>query len=118
MSAPSPLSQQGALFAKIGVAMQAAVPLGVLCTAMGIMKEFDPAGGVQLWTVSGIFVAFLGHILMAVSVGISRYRARWFFWAIVISAPLLIPSFPLGTFVFVYALVKREEFLKPAPAAV
>jgi ABC-type tungstate transport system substrate-binding protein len=75
-------------------------------------------GDVMGWTLAGILIAFLGHILMAVSVGISRYRARWFFWAIVISAPLLIPSFPLGTFVLVYALVMRKEFFKPAPTSV
>ncbi len=68
----------------------------------------------------GLFVGLIGLILLIVSLTAGRYRARWFFWFLVVYGVLLLFFFPAGTafglFFLVYCLTKTQEFLAPAPS--
>lgn len=63
----------------------------------------------------------VGNFLFVFSLVSCRYRAVWFFWFICIWGVLSAPSFPLGTgfgiFFLVYALSRKEEFLKTPQAS-
>lgn len=58
----------------------------------------------------------VGNFPLVLSLTTCRYRAVWFFWFICIWGALSIPSVPFGTafgiFFLVYALSRKEEFIK------
>ena len=63
----------------------------------------------------GLFVGLVGLILLIMALTISRYRAEWFFWFLLIYGLILCVGFPFttafGIFFLVYCLTKRREFL-------
>jgi hypothetical protein len=65
--------------------------------------------------IIGLFVGFVGLIMLIVALTISRYRAEWFFWFLLIYGLILCVGFPFttafGIFFLVYCLTKRREFL-------
>ena len=62
-------------------------------------------------------IGAFGNFLFVLALVARRYRAVWFFWFICIWSVLSAPSFPIGTgfgiFFLVYALSRKEEFLRP-----
>ncbi len=61
-------------------------------------------------------ISAVGNLLFVLSLTACRYRTLWFYWFICIWGALSIPSVPFGTafgiFFLVYALSRKEEFLK------
>lgn len=125
-----PPSNNGAFIAKLGAWLQLAQVIGLAGTVAGMMKAFqvlgtagtsDPAKlskaiGEVLWSsFAGIAVAFVGLILVIIAITACCYRAVWMFWFLCIYGDLMSFShfFPFGLFFFIYALVKKDEFLKP-----
>ena len=69
-----------------------------------------------LWLVLICFLLWLaGLVLLVISLVPLRYRARWFFWFLIVYGIMMIGAFPLGTlfgaFVLIYCPTKRKEFL-------
>ena len=130
-----PPSNNGAFIAKLGAWLQLAQVIGFAGTVIGMMKAFrvlgtagtsDPAKlsraiGEVLWTTfAGIAVALIGLILISIAITACRYRAVWMFWFLCIYGGLMIFSYfvPFGLFFLIYALVKKDEFLRSmAPPA-
>ncbi len=128
METPIP-PQRGAFIAKLGVWLQLAQVIGLAGTVTGMMKAFqvlgtagtaDPAklskaiGEVLVSAAGGIAVSFIGLILVIIAITACRYRAVWMFWFLCIYGGLMIFSYfvPFGLFFLIYALVKKEEFLR------
>ncbi len=124
-------SNNGAFIAKLGAWLQLAQVIGLAGTLAGMMKAFrvlgtsgqsDPARlskairEVLVSAAGGIAVALIGVILVIIAVTACRYRAAWMFWFLCIYGGLMIFSyfFPFGLFFLIYALVKKDEFLRPA----
>ncbi|MDP1592604.1 MAG: MotA/TolQ/ExbB proton channel family protein [Prosthecobacter sp.] len=124
-----PPSNNGAFIAKLGAWLQLAQVIGLAGTVTGMMKAFqvlgtsgtaDPAklskaiGEVLVSAASGIAVSFIGLILVIIAITACRYRAVWMFWFLCIYGGLMIFSYfvPFGLFFLIYALVKKEEFLR------
>lgn len=61
------------------------------------------------------FLWLAGLVLLVISLVRYRYRARWFFWFLIVYGIMMLAGFPLGTlfgaFVLIYCLTKRNEFL-------
>ncbi len=125
-----PPSNNGAFIAKLGAWLQLAQVIGLAGTVAGMMKAFqvlgtsgtaDPAKlsgaiGEVLWTTfAGIAIAFVGLILVLIAITACRYRAVWMFWFLCIYGGLMIFSyfFPFGLLFLIFALVKKDEFLRP-----
>jgi lipid-A-disaccharide synthase-like uncharacterized protein len=71
----------------------------------------------QVSAAGGIAVSFVGLILVTIAVTACRYRAVWMFWFLCIYGGLMIFSYfvPFGLFFLIFALVKKDEFLRTAP---
>jgi hypothetical protein len=123
-------SQRGAFIAKLGAWLQLAQVIGFGGTVIGMMKSFkvlsesgrsDPSilseaiGGVLISTFIGIALSLIGIVLVIIAITACRYRSAWMFWFLCIYGGLMSFShfFPFGLFFFIYALVKKGEFLKP-----
>ncbi len=129
-----PPSNSGAFIAKLGAWLQFAQLIGLAGTVIGMMKSFQALGsagtsdpdklsraiGEVLWsTFAGIAVSLVGLLLVLIAITACRYRAAWMFWFLCLYGGLMIFSyfFPFGLFFLIYALVKKDEFLRPqAPA--
>lgn len=127
----SPPPQRGAFIAKLGALLQLAQLVGLAGTVAGMMKAFrvlgtagtsDPAklsgaiGEVLVYTAVGITVAFIGLILVSIAITACRYRSTWMFWFLCIYGGLMIFShfLPFGLFFLIFALMKKDEFLRPS----
>lgn len=125
---PAP-PQRGAVIAKLGAWLQLAQVIGLAGTVTGMMRAFREVGtsaqsdptiisgaiGQVLWTTfAGIAVAAVGLIFVMIAITACRYRSVWMFWFLCIYGGLMIFShfFPFGVFFVIYALVKKDEFLK------
>ncbi|HBJ83493.1 MAG TPA: hypothetical protein DDZ88_06400 [Verrucomicrobiales bacterium] len=114
----------------LGVWLQLAQLVGLAGTVTGMMKAFgelktsgtgDPSklngaiGEVLISTFIGIAVAFVGIVLVTIAITACRYRSVWMFWFLCIYGGLMIFSYfvPFGLFFLIFALVKKEEFLRP-----
>lgn len=126
----TPPSQPGAFIAKLGAWLQLAQIVGFGGTVIGMMQSFkvlsdsgrsDPAmlseaiGGVLISSVVGIALSLIGIVLVIIAITARRYRSVWMFWFLCIYGGLMSFShfFPFGLFFFIFALVKKDEFLKP-----
>lgn len=127
-------SQSGAFIAKLGAWLQLAQIIGLAGTVLGMIKAFsslkttgtsDPEvlsgaiGEVLISSAVSIAISFIGVLLVLISITLCRYRAAWMFWFLCLYGGLMIFScfFPFGLFFLIFALVKKEEFLRPrAPA--
>jgi hypothetical protein len=89
-------------------------PLDAFNATMSQMDSIMGDGAILL--LIGLLVGFIGLIFLIVSLTVSRYRAEWFFWFLMIYGLILCGAFPFGTvfgiFFLVYCLTKRREFLK------
>ena len=108
--------------------MQLAFVLGVLGTCLGMMHAFKILGEAQvgdpsrlsaaisevLWsTILGMGVALIGTVLICVALFGMRYRARWFFWCLILTGLIWLGTFPpLGLFFLIYGIMKRTEFTR------
>lgn len=127
-------SISGAFIAKLGAWLQLAQVIGFVGTMGGMMKAFreigtpgpgDPSrtsgaiGEVLRSAFAGISVSLVGILLILIAVTVCRYRTVWMFWFLCVYGGLMIFSyfFPFGLFFLIYALVKKEEFLRPQEAA-
>lgn len=125
-----PPSNNGAFIAKLGAWLQLAQVIGIGGTVIGIMKSFkvlsesghsnpsilsEAIGGVLISTFIGIALSLIGIVLVIIAITACRYRSAWMFWFLCIYGGLMSFShfFPFGLFFFIYALVKKDEFLKP-----
>lgn len=125
-----PPSNNGAFIAKLGAWLQLAQVIGIGGTVVGMMKSFrvlgesghsnpsilsEAIGGVLISTFIGIALSFIGIVLVIIAITACRYRSAWMFWFLCIYGGLMSFShfFPFGLFFFIYALVKKDEFLKP-----
>ncbi|WP_395716934.1 MotA/TolQ/ExbB proton channel family protein [Prosthecobacter sp.] len=125
-----PPSNNGAFIAKLGAWLQLAQVIGFGGTVIGMMKSFkvlsesgrsDPSilneaiGGMLISTFIGIALSLIGIVLVIIAITACRYRSAWMFWFLCIYGGLMSFShfFPFGLFFFIYALVKKDEFLKP-----
>jgi hypothetical protein len=68
--------------------------------------------------IIGGLVGLIGLVLILISLTTKRYRAKWFFWFLIIYGLVLVCGFPVGTvlggFFIVYCLMKRQEFFSKA----
>lgn len=123
-------SNNGAFIAKLGAWLQLAQFIGLIGSINGMQKSFrilaasgksDAAqlsgaiGDVLGAAFTGISVSLGGILLILISLAICHYRAVWLFWFLCLYGGLMIFSyfFPFGLFFLIYALVKKDEFLKP-----
>jgi len=71
--------------------------------------------------VLGMVIGLAGLVMLTVALLKSRYRAKWFFWFVLVYGVMLLPAIPVGTlaglFFVVYSLQKRHEFSGQSPAA-
>mgnify|MGYP001557316094 CR=1 FL=1 len=129
-------SISGAFIAKLGAWLQLAQFIGFAGTVKGIMKAFealgtatpseDPGhlrmaiGEVLKSAFTGICISLIGILLILISIVVCRYRAPWMFWFLCLYGGLMTPTyfFPFGLFFLIYALVKKEEFLRPSASAI
>ncbi len=129
-------SKAGRYLAILGTACQLGSVVGLIGAMIGMANAFKTLGGTHsvsdpavlsgglgyslFITAIGFFVGLIGLILLIIALTASRYRARWFFWFLVIYGVLLLFFFPSGTafglFFLVYCLTKTQEFLAPAPS--
>ena len=117
--------------AKLGAWLQLAQVVGMGGTVIGMMKSFrvlsdsgtaDPRrlseaiGGVLASTFAGIAVSFIGLVLVTIAITAYRYRTGWMFWFLCIYGGLMTFSYflPIGLFFLIFALMKKDEFLRPA----
>ncbi|WP_395740982.1 MotA/TolQ/ExbB proton channel family protein [Prosthecobacter sp.] len=132
-----PPSQSGAFIAKLGAWLQLAQFIGLVGTVIGMQKAFstiktsgagDPEilsgaiGEVLISSAAGIAISFIGVLLVLFSITACRYRAVWMFWFLSLYGGLITFSyfFPFGLFFLIFALMKKDEFLRPSvpvPAA-
>lgn len=119
----------GKILAITGAICQVGPVVGLLGTIFGMVRAFgvlsssgtsDPRAlsgtiaTVLLMTMIGFIVGIVGVVLLCIALTASCYRAKWFFWFLMIYGTLLIFSYPYGTlfgiFFLVYSLMKRVEF--------
>lgn len=129
-----PSSNSGAFIAKLGVWLQLAHVIGFARTVPGMLQAFrelgtagpgDPAilsaiiGEILMAISIGVALSLIGLLLVLLSITLCRYRATWMFWFLCIYGGLMIFSyfFPFGLFFLIFALVKKDEFLRPVPPA-
>ncbi len=88
-------------------------PFEAFNATMSKMNSILGDGAVLL--LIGLLVGIVGLILLIIALTVSRYRAEWFFWFLLIYGLILCAGFPIGTafgiFFLVYCLTKRREFL-------
>ena len=130
-------NDRGQWFAIFGAILQLGSLIGLAGTSLGIRRTFeslnqppqrivDPTqlsesiGAAFLSAGWGFAAALFGIVLTGVAVFANRYRARWFFWFMVIGGASLILIVPaagvFGIALLVIALSKRHEFLIPQPS--
>jgi MotA/TolQ/ExbB proton channel family protein len=128
-----PPSQSGAFIAKLGAWLQLAHLISFVGAFVGMTKAFrelatsgtsDPPKlsavikEVLQKAFAGSAVALVGLILVTISITVCRYRAVWMFWFLCIYGILLAGGFfPFGLFFLIFALVKKDEFLRPQALA-
>jgi len=120
----------GRNLAVIGALLQLAPIFGLLGTVWGMIQAFaalnaqgvadantlaTAIGHALTSTAIGMAVGVVGLALLCISLMRSRYRAKWFFWFLVIySWPLLflMPVFgtAFGIFFLIYCLSRRGDF--------
>jgi hypothetical protein len=137
-----PPSNSGAFIAKLGAGLQLAQVIGFAIgfarAAPSMMKAFhelDTAGpgdpallsafigeiliAVLIAATGGIALSLIGILLVLIAITFCRYRAVWMFWFLCLYGSLMIFIFwyflPFGLFFLVFGLVKKDEFLRPAP---
>ncbi|TDU81287.1 hypothetical protein EI77_00590 [Prosthecobacter fusiformis] len=134
-----PVSQRGALLAKIGALLQVAQLIGLAATlatmnaAAGnfniqptatdatvaeVAKASTVMSNATHYLFFGTGIAVIGMIMVIVAATVYRYRANWFFWFLCVYGGAMTISymFPFGLFFLIYALTKRKEFdLDPGP---
>jgi hypothetical protein len=120
----------GKKLAVTGSVMQLAFVVGLSGTIVGMVHAFETLGaagtsdpsalsaaiGQVLWsTVAGITIAAVGAILMSIALFGMRYRARWFFWCLMVTGVIWLGTFPpLGLLFLIYGIMKRKEFPRDA----
>lgn len=66
------------------------------------------------WLVICLLVWLAGLVLLVIALVRLRYRARWFFWFLIVYGIMMLPAFPHGTLfgaiVLIYCLTRRREF--------
>ena len=129
-----PPSNSGAFIAKLGAWLQLAQLVGFAGTVNGMAKAFreigtagtsDPTrlsgaiGEVLVAAAGGIAVSMVGVILVIIAITVCRYRAVWMFGFQCLYGGLMILTyfFPFGLFFLIFALVKKDEFLRPLARA-
>ena len=119
----------GRKLAIAGCACQIGLPIGIIGTVIGMVRAFhtisaggpgklevlsDDIGLALIATEIGILVAVPGLICIGVALFGCRYRAQWFFSAVITIAALLLLAFPIGTvggvILLVYVMTRRAEF--------
>ena len=129
-------NRTGRALAILGLLLQIGPLVGMGCAMVSMVSFQDKLmvrGGVdqsalqlplaQMFApvIIGFAVGVVGAVLMVLALTVCRYRAEWFFWFVVVFGVLSLGAFPIGTgfgvFFLVYALTKRDEFLKK-PVAV
>ena len=82
-----------------------------------LQAEVQKFSGLLSWFVW--LAALVGLGLMMVALLSLYYRAKWFFWFVVVYGVLILWAIPLGTaggiFYLVYAWQHRREFSRPVP---
>lgn len=137
-----PVSQRGALLAKIGAWMQVAQVVGFIASVRNMNQAYATAGTTLKqateieaalqdtaalsanmssafnYFLAGIGIAALGLILVIIAATVYRYRATWFFWFLCLYGGAMIMSymFPFGVFLVYYALKKKNEFELDPPS--
>ncbi|MDZ4404332.1 hypothetical protein [Prosthecobacter sp.] len=128
METPLP-PQRGAFIAKLGAWLQLVQLYGVAIVVASMNRAFrelgsnggaDPTklsaaiGEILIGVFSGIIIALPGLLLIIIAITALRYRAVWMFWFLCIYGGLMTFSylFPVGLFFLIYALVKKDEFLR------
>lgn len=138
-------SQRGSFIAKLGAWLLLAQILGYLIFGLAAMLFLDldkPNPTVDIWMLFvpvpiGIFLSLIGAILIVAAITVFRFRSSWMYHLLSFYGPLLIcihfysvvwnvstPGFWLifclfslftGLFFFVFALAKKNEFLRITP---
>lgn len=112
--------------ARVGAKLQLLFFLGVIGSAGAFGYAVDGPRLSERWlvvlivlqVVAGIAVlaGLIGLVLICVALVKDRYRAPWFFWLLVLYAPLLLLLLPIGTpfgiFFIIYPLMRRREFFQ------
>ena len=77
--------------------------------------------GLGLFTLlAGALSALVGLILILIALFGLKYRAKWFFWFLIIYEILLMNLYPIGTalglIMLIYTLARKREFFPPVAA--
>ncbi|MBB5035533.1 MotA/TolQ/ExbB proton channel family protein [Prosthecobacter vanneervenii] len=127
---PPSTSISGAFIARLGAWLQLAQLVGFVGTVTGMRKAFKALGSpsqgdtaelsraigdVLAASFTGIALSLVGILLILIAITVCRYRAVWMYWFLCIYGTLIFFSYfmPFGLFFFIYALLKKEEFLRP-----
>ena len=118
------LSKLGRTLALVGCALQLGLLGGMIASAISLVRAFGDNDNAEFLAhqmtvalysaVAGLAFAAMGLAAIAVSLVKCRYRAGWFFMAVVAASVLLLTVFPIGTigggFLLAYVVRHRHEF--------
>ncbi len=122
---------KGKTTALTGAILQIGPIFGLIGTIFGMLETFrvitvegtgeaeDLSAGISAALVStqiGFVFGFVGMILLAIALFGYKYRAKWFFWFLIVYSAFSILGFPIGTILgialLVYVLKRKQEFLE------
>jgi hypothetical protein len=138
-----PSRPRGTFIAKVGAWLQLAQVIGILISLLAMMLVFNldkPETINHAWMLFipiGFSLSLIGAILIVAAITVFRFRSSWMYHLLSFYGPLLIcvyfipvvssfskPGYPfmfclcqagIGLFFFVFALAKKNEFLRIAP---
>lgn len=105
----------------VGIFMFHACHIALLCARFVKVTVVDTGSGEPVVASTPFFplsdaatflsvtIGLIGFLLIGVSLFVTKCRARWFFWYMLIISVLMIPIL-LGIISLVYLIVKRDEF--------
>ena len=126
-------ANEGRKTALAGAWLQLGPVIGFIASVAALMRAFNfsPARGTGdaaalsegistalLPCAIGSVFGLIGTVLLLVALFAREYRAKWFYWFMMIYSILLLTAFPVGTVVGIICLVhitkRKEEFLAEA----
>ncbi len=120
----------GKIIAVTGAVLQLGPFFGLLGTVVGMFRTFqgialggtseseETAEGIRMALVTtevGLVLGLLGTLFLLVALFANKYRAKWFYWFMMVYSILSLVALPIGTLIGIICLVyinkRKGEFL-------